>query len=100
VVSGGETAIPRILVTRVIDEFTRRERPRRMRRLEREGIRLSDREWDVLSLLDEGLDTAEIGERLSISPITVRRHLQSILKKLRVPNREAAMRLLAERGLR
>jgi DNA-binding NarL/FixJ family response regulator len=94
-VVSGEAAIPRTLVTRVIDEFRRRERPR-LRRLEREGIRLSDREWDVLGLLEEGLNTAEIGERLSISAVTVRRHVQSIRTKLRVPNREAAVRLLAE----
>jgi DNA-binding NarL/FixJ family response regulator len=98
-VVSGETAIPRTLVTRVIDEFTRRERPQRPRRLEREGIRLSEREGDVLGLLEEGLDTAEIGERLSISAVTVRRHVQSILKKLRVPDREAAVRLLAEQRL-
>jgi DNA-binding NarL/FixJ family response regulator len=98
-VISGETAIPRALMRRVIDEFTRRERPRRVRRLEREGIRLSDREWNVLCLLEEGLDTAEIGERLSISAVTVRRHVQSIVKKLRVPDREAAVRLLGEHGL-
>jgi DNA-binding NarL/FixJ family response regulator len=93
-VVSGETAIPRVLVTRVVDEFTRRERPRRVRRLEREGLRLSDREWEVLGVLDEGLTTAEIAHRLSISPVTVRRHVQSILKKLRVPDRESAVRLL------
>ena len=80
----------------MIDEFTRREKPRRLRRLAREGVGLSDREWEVLSLLQASLNTAEIAEQLDISPVTVRRHVQSILKKLRVPNREAAVRMLGE----
>ena len=37
-VVSGEAAVPRVLVSRVIDEFTRREKPRRLRRLAREGV--------------------------------------------------------------
>ena len=96
-VLSGETAIPRALLTPVIHEFARRERPRRLRRLEHEGTRLTDREWEVLALLEEGLSTAEIAEHLSISAVTVRRHVQAILAKLRVPDRDAAVRLIAER---
>ena len=36
----------------------------------------------------------EIAARLFISPVTVRFHISSILKKLQVPDRAAAIRLL------
>jgi DNA-binding NarL/FixJ family response regulator len=48
----------------------------------------------VLGLLRAGLSTAEIAARLSISQVTVRRHVARMLKSLRVSNREAAVRLL------
>jgi DNA-binding NarL/FixJ family response regulator len=51
----------------------------------------------VLSLLRQGLTTEEIGRRLYIAPVTVRTHVASILKKLGVPNRLAAVRLLDQR---
>jgi DNA-binding NarL/FixJ family response regulator len=94
----GEAALPRTLVTLVIEEFGKRARRRRLLNREHFGpeARLTEREWDVLELLREGLATAEIGERLSISPVTVRRHVSEILRKLKVPSREAALRLLEE----
>ena len=58
------------------------------------GVDLTEREWEVLELLRTGLSTAEIGERLFIAPVTVRTHVSAILKKLQVPDREAAVELL------
>jgi DNA-binding NarL/FixJ family response regulator len=43
-----------------------------------------------------GLPTAEIAERLFVSKVTVRGHAASILRKLRVPDRESLLRLLRE----
>jgi two-component system nitrate/nitrite response regulator NarL len=52
---------------------------------------LTAREKDVLGLLVEGANGAQIARRLSISPNTVRTHVQSILTKLQVHSRlEAA----------
>jgi DNA-binding CsgD family transcriptional regulator len=45
----------------------------------------------------EDLTTAEIAERLFISQVTVRSHIAAVLKKLRVPDRKAALKLLEER---
>ena len=59
--------------------------------------RLRQREWEILDLLSEGLSTAEIASRLFIAEVTVRTHVSSILKKLRVPTREAAVELLRGR---
>jgi DNA-binding NarL/FixJ family response regulator len=42
----------------------------------------------------DGLSTAQIAERLFISPVTVRTHVSAILRKLQVPDRESAIRLL------
>jgi DNA-binding CsgD family transcriptional regulator len=42
----------------------------------------------------KGASTADISERLFVSPTTVRSHVSSILRKLGVPTREAAIRLL------
>ena len=94
-VLAGEAALPRTLLLRVMDEF--RDRGRRKLRLPgRKDADLTDREWEVLHLLRDGLSTAEISERLYVSSATVRSHVASVLKKLRVPDREAAIRLLDE----
>jgi len=45
----------------------------------------------------DGLPTREIGSRLGISPVTVRRHASEIVRKLRVPDRAAAIRLMRDR---
>lgn len=49
------------------------------------GPALTARELDVLYLAAEGLSNGEIGERLSISPVTVRNHLSNVYAKLGVP---------------
>jgi DNA-binding NarL/FixJ family response regulator len=59
-------------------------------------VRLSDREWEVLSRLREGRSTREIAEDLSVEPVTVRRHISGILKKLSVSTREEALALLED----
>ena len=48
---------------------------------------LTDRELEVLRLLASGMDNAEIGHALFISPSTVKNHISSILLKLQIENR-------------
>ena len=92
----GEAALPRALTTRLIEEFRARARqPSLARRTERD---LTAREWEVLDCLCEGLSTRRIAKRLFISQTTVRRHISSILKKLDVPNRQAAAKVAARRS--
>lgn len=95
-VMAGEAALPRALVARVIDEFRSQGR-RRVRVVGKRGAELTSREWEVLDMLREGLGTSEIATRLFLSPVTVRRHVSQILRKLRVKTREEAIRTL-ERG--
>jgi DNA-binding NarL/FixJ family response regulator len=96
-VLAGEAPLPRALVTRLIEEFRERGRRRNVLLAARPGVRLRQREWEILELLSEGLSTAEIAARLFIAEVTVRTHVSSILKKLRVPTREAAIELLRGR---
>jgi DNA-binding NarL/FixJ family response regulator len=92
----GEAALPGILVARVVQEFRAREQRKRIPLLRERGVKLTNREWEVLELMKPRFSTAEIAERLSVSPTTVRRHVSSILKKLRVPDRKSALRVLEE----
>ena len=87
----GEAALPRGLVTRVIDEF--RGRRRVIRLAGRRQPKLSSREWEVLDFMRAGLTTAEMAERMFVSKVTVRSHVASILRKLRVADRHAAVEL-------
>jgi DNA-binding NarL/FixJ family response regulator len=94
----GHAAIPRQLVSRLVEEF--RKRPNGHPRLpDRPNARLSRREWQALELVHAGMGTGEIAEQLSISAVTVRRHISSAVEKLDVPDRRAAARLL-DRALR
>jgi DNA-binding NarL/FixJ family response regulator len=93
----GEAAIPRTLIPRVLDELRDRS-PRRRATAAATGVggQLTSREWQVLDLMRLELTTAEIARRLHLSQATVRSHVAGILRKLEVPDREAAVRLLRE----
>lgn len=96
-VLAGEIAIPRSLVSLVVDEFTRRSSGgAALSRRSPED--LTSREWEVLDCLREGLSTSQIARRLFVSQVTVRRHTGSILRKLRVSSREEAVRLAGKRS--
>jgi DNA-binding NarL/FixJ family response regulator len=94
VVMAGDVALPANLVTRLAAEFRDRA-PRRRRIVAQADLPpLTSREWEVLELLRQGATTGEIATTLSVSPATVRSHVAGILHKLRVPDRESAIRLL------
>jgi DNA-binding NarL/FixJ family response regulator len=90
----GDAVLPHTLVLEMISEFRGREeatpRPRRGPSL----ARLTSREWEVLELMRDGLTTAEMAERLFVAPVTIRTHVHEILRKLRLPDREAAVKWL------
>ena len=62
------------------------------------GPSMTDRELEVLELMAEGLRTSEIAARLSISEVTVRRHVSSAVTKLGVADRAAAIAVLSGRS--
>jgi DNA-binding NarL/FixJ family response regulator len=57
--------------------------------------RLTSREWEVLELMSRRLTNSQIARELTVSPVTVRTHVAAILRKLRVPDRDTAVRLFA-----
>ena len=92
-VLAGEAAIPRTLVAQILDTF-RTPKVRRFGRKSKAAQLLTAREWEVMELLSEGLSTDDVAARLFISPTTVRVHLSSVLRKLRVKDRDTAFEIL------
>jgi DNA-binding NarL/FixJ family response regulator len=61
--------------------------------------RLSQRELQVLELIAQGMDNADIGRSLFISPETVKHHVRTMLVKLEVQNRVQAAVLAVRAGV-
>ena len=60
---------------------------------------LSDREVEVLRLISQGHNNAEIAQKLVISPKTVRNHITNIFSKLQVADRAQAIVRARQAGL-
>jgi DNA-binding NarL/FixJ family response regulator len=60
---------------------------------------VTDREREVLKLVGEGLNNAEIAERLFITPLTAKTHVSRIMTKLMVRDRSQLVVLAYESGL-
>ena len=74
--------------------------PRGPRPTTRDNIAgLTTREMQVLALLGESLQNAELAQRLFRSSRTVEHHLASILAKLAVESRGEAVEIARQRGL-
>lgn len=52
---------------------------------------MTERELEILVWVQEGKSNQEIGDALNISPLTVKNHVQKILRKLNVRNRAQAV---------
>jgi DNA-binding NarL/FixJ family response regulator len=94
----GEAALPRHLVAKLIDEFRARGRHGQVGLVRPTEHDLTSREWEVLDLMAEGLRTRDIAGRLFISETTVRRHVSSVLRKLEVKDRDAAVEVVRRRS--
>lgn len=101
-VLAGEAALPRTLTARLIEEF--RQRPARGRSARpgatgaEYGISLTDRELEVVELMLQDLNTIQISQRLSISAVTVRRHISAVVRKTGAHSRRAAVDVLRRRA--
>ena len=65
----------------------------------RMNVLLSRREGEVLALAAQGFRNGEIGQRLFISPKTVKTHLQNVYEKLEVNSRTEAVVKARDAGL-
>jgi DNA-binding NarL/FixJ family response regulator len=59
-----------------------------------EGLPLTDRETEVLALIERGLSNKEIARQLYIEVATVKNHVHNILHKLQVTSREQAAKVV------
>jgi DNA-binding NarL/FixJ family response regulator len=92
----GEPPLARSLVPHLVDEI-RRGSVRRLT-LPDGQVTLTPREWEVGEMLREGLSTNEMADRLGVSPVTVRRHIGLLLRKLGARNRKVAVEMLRAHG--
>jgi two-component system, NarL family, response regulator LiaR len=92
-VSRGEGALSRRYTATLMRELHRqaRERGPAARQVR---SRLTEREWQVLNLLADGRRTGEIAAELVVSVETVRSHVKSIMRRLGVHTRAAAIACL------
>jgi DNA-binding CsgD family transcriptional regulator len=100
--SQAETAARRIAERAREDAARARANARRTRGggpLSADSHAISPRETEVLDLASHGLNIAEIGEQLCISPATVKNHFEHIYVKLGVSNRVAAVAMGLRHGL-
>jgi len=65
----------------------------------RPATSLTQREWQCLGLMVNGMNTRAMAERLTVSDATVRTHVQSVLAKLGVNSRLEAVALTMRTGL-
>ena len=97
VVADGQSLISPSMAVKLIDEFKQMSRP------EREqvgGLRLTERELEVLRLVARGLNNREVAKQLFISENTVKNHVRNILEKLQLHSRmEAVMYAVREKLL-
>jgi DNA-binding CsgD family transcriptional regulator len=65
----------------------------------RETLGISDREFEVLSLLAEGRSNKEIARRLEVSPNTIKTHVAKLFEKLEAQRRTEAISRARELGM-
>lgn len=63
------------------------------------GTQITERERQILRWLREGLSNPQIGETLGISALTVKNHVQKILRKLNAANRAQAVAIAISMNL-
>ncbi|WP_285041380.1 response regulator transcription factor [Plantibacter sp. LMC-P-059a] len=80
-VAAGEGTLDQRLTRRILREFSERRSTTAPTATAPADSPLTDREFDVLHLLAEGLSNAEIADRLFVEPTTVKYHLAGLLQK-------------------
>jgi two-component system response regulator NreC len=72
---------------------------RQSEEVEEEQFGLTDRELELLTHLADGATNNEIAETLNISPKTVARHRENIMRKLNLRNRTELVKFAIRKGI-
>jgi DNA-binding NarL/FixJ family response regulator len=85
----GELWMPRSLITRIVDEYTRNRRGtvNFSRQTDKAVECLTPRELEVARMVHRGGNNKTIARKLNISERTVKSHLSAIFRKLDIENR-------------
>jgi DNA-binding NarL/FixJ family response regulator len=98
VIAGGESLLAPSVTRRLIDTYV--SRPRRSAPPKHDGLdELTAREREVLGLVAEGLNNAEIANTLQLSPLTAKTHVSRILMKLGARDRVQLVVIAYQAGL-
>lgn len=98
----GEAALDRQCTRALIHEFRAlavRVESKGARTTQSAGSSLSQREQEILELLDADRGTEAIAAQLGVAPATVRTHVKSVLRKLHVHSRHEAIVEARRQGL-
>jgi two-component system nitrate/nitrite response regulator NarL len=99
-VHSGEAPITPAMAVKLVDEFALLSASMPPKPgIHKDAETLTDRERQVLHLVARGMSNKEIGVELSISPLTVKAHLSSILDKLNLRGRVEAAAWAIRHGL-
>ena len=89
-VYAGEIVLAASVTPALVDEI-RRSRSRRLRTPAGTSVRMTEREWEILQLLDDGKTTGEVAAATFVAPVTIRTHIAAIVRKLDVGDRDEAL---------
>ena len=81
------------------DELLARARRLMRSKVLSDGVPLTNRDREVLTLLSESLSTAAIARKLVVAPSTVSKHIERIFQKLTVHTRAEAVARANQTGL-
>jgi NarL family two-component system response regulator LiaR len=86
----GEAPLSRLMTARLVEAYRNSSSVHDLIGLRPSDVRLTAREWEVLTRVAEGKTNRAVAAELFISIETVRTHVSNILAKLQAPNRSAA----------
>jgi DNA-binding NarL/FixJ family response regulator len=97
IIAAGDAVLAPSVTRRLLDRFARL--PSLDHRQPSDISSLTNREWEILGLLGQGLSNAEIAATLTVSEATVKTHVGHVLEKLKLRDRVQAVIHTYESGL-
>ena len=99
-VAGGENALSPTAIGALVGHLSEPGAPEADPAKEALFSQLTPRELEVVRLVVEGLDNAEIGKRIFISPFTVKTHANRAMMKVAARDRAHLVSLAVQAGIR